>query len=133
MIPRCCFVSNFGHFLPTLIPLFIYKNATPTPRGHFMSQKLGIFCPYSDTKTHRNTIKHTPNPKHAQFLGIFCPFCYHFCHEFTRLERLRRHALSHTTVNVRKNTNEQTSSHAAHILYKMTLANPALTRVLEKL
>lgn len=98
-----------------------------------MSQKLVIFCPYSDTKTHRNTIKHTPNPKHAQKMGIFCPFCYHFCHEFTRLRRFRLHALSHTPVNVRKNTNEQTSSHATHILYKMTLANPASMRGLEKL
>ena len=78
-------------------------------------------------------MKHTPNPKHAQFLGIFCPFCCHFFHEFTRLRRFRRHALSHTPVNVRKNTNEQTSSHTSPILYKMTPANPALTRVLEKL
>ena len=78
-------------------------------------------------------MKCTYNPKSAQKAGIFCPFCYHFFHIFTRLERFRRHALSHTPVNVRKNTNVQTSSHATHILYKMAPANPALTRVLEKL
>ena len=78
-------------------------------------------------------MKHTPNPKPAQKAGIFCPFCYHFCHEFTRRGRFWRHALSHTPVNVRKNTNEQTSSHAALILYKMTLAKPVSMRILEKL
>ena len=78
-------------------------------------------------------MKLTYNPKPAQKVGIFCPFCYHFCHEFTQLGRFWRHALSHTPVNVRKNTNVQTSSHATHILYKMTLANPVSMRVLEKL
>ena len=39
-------------------------------------------------------MKHMPNPKQAQKAGIFCPFCLHFFHIFTRLRRLRRHAVT---------------------------------------